>query len=354
IGPLLAVGHRKTLDLADVPQQDERDSVNGAFPIFKSKLVYCSSSSSSSSVTFGVCIIVGIPLESGKVLSALATFRVKCRNYQEVLSLCGTTAYVPQSPWIQSGKIQDNILFDCYGPQMPFVLRGLTCIFPGGMKTGIVGRTGSGKSTLIQDLFRIVDPTNGQILIDGVDISTVELRELRSRLSIIPQDPTMFEGTIRSNLDPLEEYTDAKIWEALDSCQLREETRKKELKLNSEVNKNGEHWSIGQRQLVCLGRVILKKNKILVLDEATASVDTATNNLIQKALRQQISKLMVITIAHWITSVLGSDMVLVLDDGLIVEYDTPARLLEDKSSLFAKLVAEYTMRSSSGFDQLNN
>ncbi|CAL9104713.1 unnamed protein product [Musa textilis] len=301
-------------------------------------------------------MIMGIPLESGKVLSVLATFRVKCRNYWEVLSLCGTTAYVPQSPWIQSGKIQDNILF---GKEMDHKKCSFlaTCILPGGMKTGIVGRTGSGKSTLIQVLFRIVDPTNGHILIDSVDISMVGLHDLRSRLSIIPQDPTMFEGTIRSNLDPLEEYTDAEIWEALDSCQLGEETRKKELKLDSEglMNENGENWSVGQRQLVCLGRAIQKKSKILVIDEATASVDTPTINLIQKTLRQQFSKSMVITIAHRITSVLGSDMVLVLDDGkFIVEYDTPARLLKDKSSFFAKLVTEYTMRSSSGFDQLSN
>ncbi|THU61183.1 hypothetical protein C4D60_Mb07t20610 [Musa balbisiana] len=251
-----------------------------------------------------------------------------------------------ESSWPSKGEICIRDL------QMPFVLRGLTCIFPGGMKTGIVGRTGSGKSTLIQVLFRIVDPTNGHILIDGVDISTVGLHDLRSRLSIIPQDPTMFEGTIRSNLNPLEEYTDAEVWEALDSCQLGEETRKKELKLNSEVNENGENWRVGQRQLLCLGRVILKKNKILVLDEATASVDTATDYLIQKTLRQQFSKSMAITIAHRITSVLSSDMVLVLDDGLIVEYDTPVRLLEDKFSSFAKLVAEYTMRSSSEFNSL--
>ncbi|KAF3324441.1 ABC transporter C family member 3 [Carex littledalei] len=121
-----------------------------------------------------------------------------------------------------------------YAPQLPFVLRCLTCTFPGGMKNRyyIVGRTGSGKSTLIQALFRIVDPTVGRVLIDNVDICTIGLHDLRSRLSIIPQDPTMFEGTIRNNLDPLEEYTDAQIWEALDCCQLGDEVRKKELKLD--------------------------------------------------------------------------------------------------------------------------
>ncbi|WOL08995.1 ABC transporter C family member 3-like [Canna indica] len=258
------------------------------------------------------------------------------------------------SSWPSKGEIELCNLQVRYGPHMPFVLRGLTCTFSGGMKTGIVGRTGSGKSTLIQALFRIIDPTVGQLVIDGIDISMVGLHELRSRLSIIPQDPTMFEGTIRSNLDPLEEYTDQEIWKALDCCQLGEEVRKKELKLDSGVTENGENWSVGQRQLVCLGRVILKKTKILVLDEATASVDTATDNLIQRTLREQFSDSTVITIAHRITSVLDSDMVLLLDNGLIVEHDTPVRLLENRSSLFAKLVAEYTMRSGSTFDKLSN
>jgi ABC-type multidrug transport system fused ATPase/permease subunit len=156
----------------------------------------------------------------------------------------------------------------------------------------------------------------------------------------------MFEGTVRSNLDPLGEYNDNQIWEALDNCQLGDEVRKKELKLDSPVIENGENWSVGQRQLACLGRVILKRTKILVLDEATASVDTATDNLIQKTLRENFSEATVITIAHRITSVLDSDIVLLLDNGVAVERDTPCKLLEDKSSLFSKLVAEYTMRAT--------
>ncbi|KAB2049028.1 hypothetical protein ES319_A13G149500v1 [Gossypium barbadense] len=226
---------------------------------------------------------------------------------------------------------------------MPLVLRGLTCTFPGGLKTGIVGRTGSGKTTLIQTLFRIVEPAAGQIIIDGVSISSIGLQDLRLRLSIIPQDPTMFEGTVRSNLDPLKEYTDEQIWEVLDKCQLGDEVRKKEGKLESSVSENGENWSMGQRQLVCLGRVLLKKSKILVLDEATASVDTATDNLIQTTLREHFCDCTVITIAHRITSVVDGDMVLLLSQGVIEEYDSPARLLENKSSSFAQLVAEYSI-----------
>ncbi|KAK6149391.1 hypothetical protein DH2020_016916 [Rehmannia glutinosa] len=260
----------------------------------------------------------------------------------------------PESHWPLHGEVHIRDLQVRYGPHMPFVLRGLTCNFFGGKKTGIVGRTGSGKSTLIQTLFRIVEPTVGQILIDGIDITSIGLHDLRSRLSIIPQDPTMFEGTVRSNLDPLEEYTDEQIWEALDKCQLGDEVRKKPEKLDSAVSENGENWSVGQRQLVCLGRVLLKKSKVLVLDEATASVDTATDNLIQQTLKQHFTDSTVLTIAHRITSVLDSDMVLLLDNGLLKEYDSPGKLLEDKSSLFSKLVAEYSMRSSSSFENLLN
>nr|GMC75534.1 ABC transporter C family member 3 [Ipomoea batatas] len=256
--------------------------------------------------------------------------------------------------WPPNGRVEISNLKVRYAPQLPLVLRGITCTFLGGKKTGVVGRTGSGKSTLIQTLFRVVEPADGEIVIDGINISSIGLHDLRARLSIIPQDPTMFEGTIRGNLDPLEEYTDEQIWEALDKCQLGSEVRKKEAGLDSAVTENGENWSVGQRQLVCLGRVLLKKSKILVLDEATASVDTMTDNLIQQTLRQHFSDSTVITIAHRITSVLDSDMVLLLDNGVVAENDTPANLLDNKSSLFAKLVAEYTMRSSSsGLEKLS-
>ncbi|KAJ1441279.1 P-loop containing nucleoside triphosphate hydrolase [Sesbania bispinosa] len=255
----------------------------------------------------------------------------------------------PDHYWPSFGEVHIQDLQVRYAPHLPLVLRGLTCTFTAGAKTGIVGRTGSGKSTLVQTLFRIVEPVAGQILVDNINTSLIGIHDLRSRLSIIPQDPTMFEGTVRSNLDPLEEYTDEQIWEALDMCQLGDEVRKKEGKLDSIVTENGENWSMGQRQLVCLGRVLLKKSKILVLDEATASVDTATDNVIQKTVKQHFSECTVITIAHRITSILDSDMVLFLNEGLIEEYDSPKKLLKNKSSSLAQLVAEYTRRSDSGF-----
>ncbi|XP_027351838.1 ABC transporter C family member 3-like [Abrus precatorius] len=255
----------------------------------------------------------------------------------------------PDHSWPSSGEVHIQNLQVQYAPHLPLVLHGLTCTFAAGAKTGIVGRTGSGKSTLVLTLFRLLEPVAGQILIDSVNISSIGIHDLRSRLSIIPQDPTMFEGTVRSNLDPLEEYTDEQIWEALDMCQLGDEVRKKEWKLDSTVTENGENWSMGQRQLVCLGRVLLKKSKILVLDEATASVDTATDNIIQQTVKQHFSECTVITIAHRITSILDSDMVLFLNQGLIEEYDSPKKLLKNKSSSLAQLVAEYTRRSNSGF-----
>ncbi|KAH7443058.1 hypothetical protein KP509_02G017300 [Ceratopteris richardii] len=256
--------------------------------------------------------------------------------------------------WPTVGTVEFHDLKVRYAAHLPLVLHSINCCFPGGKKVGVVGRTGSGKSTLIQALFRIVEPSGGTITIDGVDITSIGLHDLRSRLSIIPQDPTLFEGTIRVNLDPLEEHSDAEIWEALDKCQLGDVLRSKELKLDTLVTENGENWSVGQRQLLCLGRALLRHTQILVLDEATASVDTATDGLIQRTIREELSSCTVITIAHRIPTVIDSDYVLVLSDGRVVEFDTPINLLEDKTSAFLKLVSEYMLRSSSISDPSQN
>ncbi|KAL2236392.1 ABC transporter C family member 5-like [Sesamum indicum] len=252
----------------------------------------------------------------------------------------------PPSSWPENGRIELIDLKVRYKECLPVVLHGISCTFPGGKKIGIVGRTGSGKSTLIQALFRLIEPAGGRIIIDSIDIARIGLHDLRSRLSIIPQDPTLFEGTIRGNLDPLEEHSDQEIWQALDKSQLGEIVRQKEHKLDTPVLENGDNWSVGQRQLVSLGRALLKQARILVLDEATASVDSATDNLIQKIIRTEFKNCTVCTIAHRIPTVIDSDLVLVLSDGRVAEFDTPSRLLEDKSSMFLKLVSEYSSRSN--------
>lgn len=252
----------------------------------------------------------------------------------------------PPTSWPWTGTVNLENLQVRYAPHLPLVLRGVTCTFLGGHKIGIVGRTGSGKSTLIQVLFRMVEPVAGSVLIDELDISQLGLHDLRSKLSIIPQDPTLFEGTIRENLDPLGEYTDAELWEVLEKSQLGDVIRSKHDKLDAPVNENGENWSVGQRQLACLARALLKRTRILVLDEATASVDTATDGIIQDTIRVEFRDCTVITIAHRIPTVIESDHVLFLSDGRVAEYDSPQRLLEKPSSLFSKLVSEYTRRSS--------
>ncbi|XP_042508127.1 ABC transporter C family member 3-like [Macadamia integrifolia] len=303
----------------------------------------------------GLAVTYGLEFSIYGVIWDLSSLENKIISVERILQYASipsespllVEANRPGHEWPSQGKVDIVDLQVRYAPHLPLILRGITCTFLGGMKIGIVGRTGSGKSTLVQTLFRLLEPAAGQILIDDINITKIGLHDLRSRLSIIPQDPTMFEGTLRSNLDPLEEHTDEEIWEALDRCQLGDEVRKKEGKLDTIVTENGENWSMGQRQLACLGRVLLKRSKILILDEATASVDTATDYLIQKTLREHFSGSTIITIAHRVTSILDVDKVLLLDNGLVMEYDSPAKLLEMKSSAFAQLVKEYTQRCSS-------
>ncbi|KAI3839548.1 hypothetical protein MKX03_028568 [Papaver bracteatum] len=247
----------------------------------------------------------------------------------------------PVPSWPNVGRVEFQDLKIRYRLNAPIVLQGITCTFEGGHKIGIVGRTGSGKSTLIVALFRLVEPLSGKIIIDGIDITTIGLRDLRSRLGIIPQDPTLFNGTVRYNLDPLEQHTDQEIWEVLGKCQLRETVQEKEHGLGSSVQQDGVNWSMGQRQLFCLGRALLRRSQILVLDEATASIDNATDSILQKIIRTEFASCTVITVAHRIPTVMDNTMVLALSDGKIIEYDEPLKLMKDDGSLFAQLVKEY-------------
>ncbi|CAL4956742.1 unnamed protein product [Urochloa decumbens] len=252
---------------------------------------------------------------------------------------------LPDANWPTKGDIDVIDLKFRYRHNTPLVLKGITISIHGGEKIGVVGRTGSGKSTLIQALFRIVEPSEGKIIIDGIDICTLGLHDLRSRFGIIPQEPVLFEGTIRSNIDPLEQYSDDEIWQALERCQLKEAVASKPEKLDASVVDNGENWSVGQRQLLCLGRVMLKRSRILFMDEATASVDSQTDAVIQKIIREDFSACTIISIAHRIPTVMDCDRVLVIDAGLAKEFDRPANLIE-RPSLFGALVQEYANRSS--------
>ncbi|XP_027367226.1 ABC transporter C family member 10-like [Abrus precatorius] len=247
----------------------------------------------------------------------------------------------PPVNWPVAGRVEINELQIRYRPDAPLVLRGITCTFEGGHKIGIVGRTGSGKSTLIGALFRLVEPAGGSIIVDGIDICSIGLHDLRSRFGIIPQDPTLFNGTVRYNLDPLSQYSDQEIWQVLEKCQLQEAVQEKEEGLDSSVVEAGANWSMGQRQLFCLGRVLLRRSQILVLDEATASIDNATDLILQKTIRTEFADCTVITVAHRIPTVMDSTKVLAISDGKLVEYDEPMNLMKREGSLFGKLVKEY-------------
>ncbi|XP_039114192.1 ABC transporter C family member 4-like [Dioscorea cayenensis subsp. rotundata] len=252
---------------------------------------------------------------------------------------------LPSPNWPTRGDISIQDLKVRYRPNTPLVLKGISLNIHGGEKIGVVGRTGSGKTTLVQVFFRLVEPCGGRIVIDGIDICTLGLHDLRSRFGIIPQEPVLFEGTVRSNIDPIGKYSDDEIWQSLERCQLKDAVISKPEKLDALVVDNGENWSVGQRQLLCLGRVMLKRSRILFLDEATASVDSQTDGVIQKIIREDFASCTIISVAHRIPTVMDCDRVLVVDAGLAKEFDKPANLIE-RPSLFGALVQEYANRSS--------
>lgn len=240
----------------------------------------------------------------------------------------------PNQHWPQVGKVEFCDYSLRYRPELELVLKGITCCFTPNEKIGVVGRTGAGKSSLTLSLFRIIESAGGRILIDDLDISKMGLYDLRSRLTIIPQDPVLFSGNLRMNLDPFNLHSDSEIWEALERSHLKYFVSLLKMGLNHEIVENGENLSVGQRQLVCLARALLRKTKILILDEATAAVDLETDDLIQATIRKEFAHCTIITIAHRLNTVMDYDRILVLDNGTIAEFASPSVLLQNKSSIF--------------------
>uniref|UniRef100_A0A8C6AVS6 ATP-binding cassette sub-family C member 5 n=1 Tax=Monodon monoceros TaxID=40151 RepID=A0A8C6AVS6_MONMO len=245
----------------------------------------------------------------------------------------------PSSDWPQEGEVTFENAEMRYQENLPLVLKKVSFTIKPKEKIGIVGRTGSGKSSLGMALFRLVELSGGCIKIDGVRISDIGLADLRSKLSIIPQEPVLFSGTVRSNLDPFNQYTEDQIWDALERTHMKECIAQLPLKLESEVMENGDNFSVGERQLLCIARALLRHCKILILDEATAAMDTETDLLIQETIREAFADCTMLTIAHRLHTVLGSDRIMVLAQGQVVEFDTPSVLLSNDGSRFYAMFA---------------
>uniref|UniRef100_A0A665W9G1 ATP-binding cassette sub-family C member 5 n=1 Tax=Echeneis naucrates TaxID=173247 RepID=A0A665W9G1_ECHNA len=229
----------------------------------------------------------------------------------------GPEADAPAPSWPQQGKITFQNAELRYRDDLPLVLKNLSFTILPEETIGIVGRTGSGKSTLGVALFRLVELTGGSIIIDGINIAQIGLDDLRSKLAVIPQEPVLFIGTVRTNLDPWDQYSDSQIWEALEKTHIKEMVSQLPHSLHSEVTENGENFSLGERQLLCVARALLRNSKVLILDEATAAIDTETDRLIQETIRCAFGSCTTLIIAHRLNTVMSCSRVMVLDNGQV-------------------------------------
>jgi len=228
-----------------------------------------------------------------------------------------------------------------YRPDLNPCLVDLNFTINPGERIGICGRTGAGKSSATLALLRILEADSGTILIDDIDVSKIGLHDLRTAISIIPQEPQLFEGTIRQNVDPTGSYDDLQIWTALEQAHLKDYVLSLPAALDGEVREGGSSLSAGQRQLLCFARALLRKSKILVLDEATSAVDLQTDEAVQEIIRgPQFQGVTMLTIAHRLNTIINSDRILVLDCGTVAEFDTPAALMAKPNSKFYSLAEE--------------
>ncbi|GMF17174.1 unnamed protein product [Phytophthora lilii] len=280
---------------------------------------------------------------SVRMLSQLQTQMVsveRIKNYTIMdteAELTSVGKLPPAQEWPSAGAIEFRDVNLRYRPGLPRVLRNLSLSIRPQEKIGIVGRTGAGKSSLVVALMRLVELDSGSIVIDGLDIGTIGLHELRNKISIIPQDPVLFSGTVRSNVDPFDQYTDEQIWASLRRAHLAHVVTA----LDSAVDEKGSNFSVGERQLLCIARALLKRSRIILMDEATASIDTETDRKIQRSIREEFRDCTCLTIAHRINTILDADRILVMERGTVGEFDTPKALQKKPDGLFKGLVEHW-------------
>uniref|UniRef100_A0A804HK47 ATP-binding cassette sub-family C member 8 n=1 Tax=Homo sapiens TaxID=9606 RepID=A0A804HK47_HUMAN len=277
--------------------------------------------------------LADMELQLGAVKRIHGLLKTEAESYEGLLA----PSLIPKN-WPDQGKIQIQNLSVRYDSSLKPVLKHVNALIAPGQKIGICGRTGSGKSSFSLAFFRMVDTFEGHIIIDGIDIAKLPLHTLRSRLSIILQDPVLFSGTIRFNLDPERKCSDSTLWEALEIAQLKLVVKALPGGLDAIITEGGENFSQGQRQLFCLARAFVRKTSIFIMDEATASIDMATENILQKVVMTAFADRTVVTIAHRVHTILSADLVIVLKRGAILEFDKPEKLLSRKDSVFASFV----------------